>query len=121
MRTRLAVALSVIAITACTNSKSAPARRYIGTATPSTPGPLCSASRAEAQIRDGKIILAPDEGTWILYGLVSEDGTVSADKTQQAASKQPWETTFDGHWTSAAVTGTYTTPRCSFAIVLKPS
>lgn len=111
-------ALPVILLTACAAPSTGPAHRYIGTATPTTPGPLCQASRAEAQIRNGQIILSPDEGTWVLDGLVSSDGAVSADKAVEGFNKQPWETTFQGHWTPLSLTGTYKTPRCTFTLAL---
>jgi hypothetical protein len=111
--------LALAAIVACAGPTTSPARRYIGTATPSTVGPLCPPSKAEAQVREGTIILAPDEGTWVLLGLVSPGGDVSAEKTEQSANKQPWTTTFDGHWTPTTIKGTYTTPRCTFVIDLR--
>jgi hypothetical protein len=118
MKALTASAISVACIAACAAPGAGPAHRYIGTTNPSTPGPLCPASKAEAQIRDGQIILAPDEGTWVLDGLVSSDGTVSADKTIQGTNKQAWITAFQGHWTPTSITGTYTTPRCTFSIFL---
>jgi hypothetical protein len=115
----LTPALALAAVTACAGPTTSPSRRYIGTATPSKIAPLCSPSKAEAQVRQDTIILAPDEGTWILQGLLSPDGRVSADKTEQAANKQPWSTSFVGHWTPTTINGTYTTPRCTFSIELK--
>lgn len=118
MKALTASAISVTFLAACTSPAVGPAHRYIGSATPSTPSPLCPASKVEAQIRDGQIILAPNEGTWVLDGLVSSDGTVAADKTIQGINKQAWITSFQGRWTPTSVIGTYTTPRCTFAIAL---
>jgi hypothetical protein len=104
--------------TACVGPPTGPAPRYIGTATPTTPGPLCPASTASAQVREGQIVFAPDEGTWLLDGLVNKDGTTTADKTRPGVNKQPWETTFIGKWTPFAMNGTYKTPRCTYTVAL---
>ena len=119
MSNRSALLLTLLAMAACGAPPTTPGGRYLGTATPFAASPLCRASKAEAQIKDGTLILAPDEGTWILEGLLNTDGTVSADKTQQGANKQPWVTTFEGHWTPTSITGTYKTPRCTFTIGLE--
>ncbi len=114
--------LLAVSLAACTKTVSVePSHRYVGTATPSRPGPLCPTTKAEAQVRDGVMLLAPDDGTWTLQGSLAADGTVAADKTIQAASKQPWTTMFQGRWTPTDITGTYTTPRCTFSIALKSS
>ena len=112
------LAASILAACAAPAPLTATARRYIGTATPSTPGPLCPSSTAEAQVRNGEFIFAPNEGTWVLQGILTPDGSVAADRTIPGVDKRPWQTTFDGRWTPATVIGTYKTPRCSFAVSL---
>ena len=94
-------------------------RRWIGPVTPTTPGKTCTPSTGVAQVTDGKVTFAPDQGTWVLLGTLSADGTILAEHTRPGADKQPYSTTLDAKWTPGLITGTYTTPRCTFTVSLR--
>ncbi len=91
---------------------------YAGTATPAAPSGLCRPGRASLRLHDGQALFVPEEATWSLPGAAKPDGTVTAERTGNGADKKPWPTRFAGTWTPGAVTGTYTTPRCTFAVQL---
>ena len=118
MMPRLALVLT-LSLTTCGTPATTPTGRYIGSATPRTPGPLCESSKATAQIRNSVVIFTPDDGTWILEGLANPDGTLTADHSRIGVNKQPYDTTFEAHWTPTTITGTYKTPRCTFTVDLK--
>lgn len=110
--------LALLALSACASSSPTPAGRYLGAVTPANPGPLCTPSKAVAQIRDGIVIFAPDEGTWILEGVANADGTLTADHARQTPSRQLYATTLEARWTTDEVSGTYKTPRCTYTVTL---
>lgn len=95
-----------------------PNGRYVGTATPAAPSEACRASHASLRLHDGQALFVPEETTWTLTGTVQPGGTVQAERTALGADKKPYATRFAGTWTLGAVTGTYTTPRCTFAVRL---
>ena len=97
---------------------SGPTTRFTGAITPTTPGPLCPASKASLQIKDKSIVFAPDEGTWILTGTLAPENTLTADKSRVAANNQIYDTTFEGRLSPGKITGTYKTPRCLYSVVL---
>lgn len=113
--------LALIALGACSSTPITNGR-YIGAVTPTTPGPLCPATRGVAKVKDSIITFTPDEGTWVLQGSLEPDGTLSADRSQIGVNKQPWETTLEARWTLTSITGTYKTPRCNYTVTLtRPS
>ncbi len=109
--------IPLLLITACTTSTT-PNGRYVGTATPIAPSDLCKTSRSILQLHDGQALFTPDEATWSLPGTVSAAGTLQAERTGQGANKKPYPTRFTGTWTTQAVAGTYTTPRCTYSVQL---
>ena len=103
-------------LTAC----AAPAGgNWIGEVTPRAPGPACVKTRGIATIKDDRATFIPNEGTWILLGTAHADGRVDAERIQDGANRQPFETRLEGRWTSTTLTGTYTTPRCVFDVTLR--
>lgn len=113
MRSLPALAL----LAACANPDMANGR-WIGPLVPATPGPACPPSTGVAQFSANRLIFTPDEGTWVLQGAAAPDGTVTAERTRQGADKQPFTTKLAAKWTQQTVTGTYTTPRCTYAVNL---
>ncbi len=109
---------ALLTLSACASSPPTPTGRYLGVVTPTNPGPICTPSKAVAQIRDGIVIFAPDEGTWILDGVANADGTLTADHARQAPSHQLYATTLEARWTTETVSGTYKTPRCTYTVAL---
>ena len=110
-------AAMLLSVAACT-LPSGPTSRFTGAVTPTTPGPLCPASRASLQIKDGSVVFSPDEGTWILTGTLAPDNTLTADKSRVASNNQVYDTTFEGRLSPGKISGTYKTPRCSYNVVL---
>ncbi len=109
--------IPLLLLTACA-TPTTPDGRYVGAATPSAPSELCKTSRAVLRLHDGQALFIPDEATWSLQGTVSPAGTLQAERTGQGADKKPYPTRFAGTWTPQSVTGTYTTPRCTYAVRL---
>ena len=118
---KIAVLATIVAVSACSGSPAGPSGRWIGQVTPKTPGPLCTQTRGVLQIRDNTVLFEPNEGTWILQGEAKPDGTLYANKTQLGADKKPYETAIEARWTPTSIVGTYTTPRCTFAVTLTRS
>ena len=109
--------LPLLAVAACA-APTTPTGRYAGALTPAAPSDQCRPGRASVQMHDGQALFVPEEATWSLPGTVKPDGTVTAERTAPGADKKPWPTRFAGTWTLGQVTGTYTTPRCTFAVQL---
>lgn len=111
------VLIPLLLLAACAASTT-PNGRYVGIATPSTTSELCKSSRPVVQLHDGQALFIPDEATWSLQGTASPAGTLQAERTGQGANKQPYPTRFTANWTAQNITGTYTTPRCTYAVQL---
>lgn len=92
---------------------------WTGDVTPRTEGPTCTRTRGLATIQGDRATFSPNEGTWLLVGTASPDGRITAEKLQPGAARQLYETRLEGTWTSTAINGTYTTPRCTFDVALK--
>ena len=93
--------------------------RWYGTLTPAPARPGCTIGRASLVVRRAVALFNPNEGTWTLEGRAAPDGSVSAERGGMGANKQAFTTTFSGHATPATVTGTYTTPQCTFTVALR--
>ena len=109
--------VALLAVTACTAAPT-PDARYVGPATPAQPSDQCRPSRAILRMRDGQVLLIPDETTWSLPGIATTAGVLTAERTGAGANRQPFSTRFTGTWTPTNATGTYTTPRCTFTLTL---
>ncbi len=79
---------------------------------------MCKSSRSVLQLHDGLALFIPEEATWSLQGTVSPAGTLQAERIGQGANKKPYPTRFTGTWTTQSVSGTYTTPRCTYTVQL---
>ena len=108
----------VALVPACAAPTGKPTGRWVGSLTPTTPGPACSPTRGVLTVRDGNLTFIPDEGTWVLSGTAAADGAVVAERSRLGANKQPYVTRLSGNWTETTVTGTYTTPVCTAAVNL---
>lgn len=106
-----------LTLAACTPAPT-PDARYAGMATPTQPSDLCKPARAILRIRDGHAILIPDETTWSLSGTATPAGVLTAERDGIGPNRQPFPTRFTGTWSATEASGTYTTPRCTFAITL---
>jgi len=109
-------------LAACTPHATGVSGRWIGPLTANPATPACPNTRGLAQVKTNALIFAPDEGTWILEGTVAPTGDVTASHTRQGANRQPYVTRLTGTLTSELLTGTYTTPTCTYTVQLtRPS
>lgn len=108
--------LPLLALAACTPPQTPPGR-FLGQLTPTRPGPFCAPSRGSLLLRDGQVTFTPDEGVWVLSGTALSNGTLEADR--ETVGKQAYATHLEARWTELEVTGTYTTPRCTYAVALQ--
>ncbi len=108
----------LLLLAACSTAATATDGRWFGTATPDPARPGCAASRASLTVTRGAALFTPDEGTATLQGKTGPDGSVAAQRTGTGANKQPYESRFNAQPSGGGWTGTYTTPRCAFAVVL---
>ncbi len=67
-------------------------------------------------LTNGTALFTPGEGTWNLKGIASASGEVTAERTVIGADKKPYVTRLSGQWTPTRATGTYITPRCTYAL-----
>ena len=109
--------LSVLLLSACATPIT-PDARYIGTTTPTVPSDLCKSGRAVLRLSNGAAVFTPDDTTWTLTGTATAAGILQAERTSSGANKQPYATRLTGIWTNEAASGTYTTPRCTYAVQL---
>ena len=116
---RLRCILLLIPLGACTQSAGV-SGRWIGPLTATPPNSACPETRGIAQIKANALIFAPDEGTWTLTGTLDPSGTVTATRTRPGADKKPYTTRLAATLTPQALTGTYTTPTCAYAVQLSP-
>lgn len=110
--------LFLLLLLAACAAPTTPDGRYVGAITPAAPSEACRAAHASLRLHGGQALFVPDETTWSLPGTARPDGAVEAERTGRGANKTPWPTRFAGTWTPGAVTGTYTTPRCAYAVRL---
>lgn len=106
----------VLMFVACAGPPAADGR-WFGTMTPSPAKPGCDPARASLSVTRGAALFAPDEGTWTLQGTAA-GGAINAERTGTGANKQPYPTRFSARLGEGGIAGTYTTPRCSFAVKL---
>jgi len=109
--------LAVALLASACDVRSRPQQRWVGQVTPTTAAPGCAATRGVLLMRETDVVFAPDEGTWVLYG-TARPGTLTAAAGRIGADKKPYDTTLEANWTEAEVTGTYTTPRCTYKVTL---
>ncbi len=103
--------------TACV-SLSTPNGNYSGSINPTGISNSCEAVRAFLNIQNGRILFVPNDATWTLEGTAALDGKLQAERTGRSANKQPYSTRFTGTWAKESVSGTYTTPKCTYAVDL---
>jgi hypothetical protein len=112
MRPSLLLLLPLLAA-AC----SADTLNYAGTIRPLA-GTCDPIAQAVLTRRDTTILFAPAAGTLILRGQLTGEKTLAADLTLTDPNKQPYHLTFQGKLDGKRVDGTYTTPRCRYAVNL---
>ncbi len=106
-----------LAASACTPRVS-PDLRWIGKLTPKDNPTACPPTTAVIILHDGHVTFTPDEGTWVLTGTATAAGAMEATRSRQTSGAKLYETSLEARWTESKVTGTYTTPRCTYAVAL---
>lgn len=93
--------------------------RFTGDVTPTGNGTSCPKTEGTLVLLDRDVEFAPDNGTWVLSGTATPDGALQAEKTRESSGSSAYETLLIARWNEHTVTGTYTTPRCSFRVTLQ--
>jgi len=106
--------LAILPLVAC--SVMADTLNYAGTMRP-VAGTCDPASEAVLTRRESAIIFAPAGGTLLLDGKLNGQQLV-AILTLSDPNKQPYHLVFEGTLTGKSINGTYTTPRCRYAVSL---
>jgi hypothetical protein len=75
-------------------------------------------SRAELNLNNSRVLFTPREGIISLEGALAADGTIRATAVSNGMDRTPYGQTFIGSLTGEKVTGSYTTPRCRYAVTL---
>ena len=91
---------------------------WTGDVTPTTANPACEKTRGIAQVNGDTVTFSPNQGTWRLLGNATADGQLTAERITTGANKQPFETRLEARRTPTTITGTYTTPRCTYRVTL---
>lgn len=91
--------------------------RYTGTMTPES---ACGATeQATLMVVEGNARFAANDGAVVVPATVAPDGKLAGQLVLTGGDKKPFPLALDGSVTDDAATGTYTTPRCRFALSLK--
>jgi hypothetical protein len=91
--------------------------RYTGTMTPES---ACGATEhATLMVVEGNASFAANDGAVVVPATVAPDGKLAGQLVLTGGDKKPFPLALDGMVTQDAATGTYTTPRCRFALSLK--
>lgn len=98
----------------------APGGRWVGPVTPAGGAACGPATRGVLVARGGDAVFTPSEGVLILRGPVGKDGSVQASASVENADHRSVVTRFDGRIGDGGVSGTMTSPACSYSVALKP-
>ena len=93
--------------------------RWFGDMKPDPAAPGCEAGRASLTGTRGTILFTPNEGTLTLRGAAAPDGAIAAAYTTTGADKKPFVMRLSARLDGDRIAGTYTTPRCSYAVTLR--
>lgn len=118
---RTGLLILLLAVVGCDiGVRNRPELRWIGPVTPTADAAQCPASRGVLVLRDGEVLFAPDEGTWVLNGSAGP-ATLEASQSRITPDHKAYDTKLQARWTDSAVQGTYTTPRCTYHVALSRS
>lgn len=90
---------------------------YAGDLTPKS-GTCDPPGRAMLSRHGRYVQFTPRQGVLILDGQVTPDGQVTASLDTPGADPKPYHLSLTAQLTANTVTGTYTTPRCRYAVSL---
>jgi len=90
--------------------------RYTGTMTPES---ACgTAEKATLTVAKGTASFAANDGAVVVPATVATDGKLAGQRVLIGGDKKPFPLSLDGTVTNDVATGTYTTPRCRFSLLL---
>jgi hypothetical protein len=91
--------------------------RYSGAMTPES---ACGAAEhATLMVIEGNASFAANDGAVVVPATVAPGGKLTGSLVLTGGDKKPFPLTLDGVVTEQSATGTYSTPRCRFALSLK--
>lgn len=114
---KISIFCLALLVAACA-SLNTPNGSYTGPINPTSLSNSCKPGQAILTIQNGHILFVPNDATWTLEGAADPDGTLQAERTGRSANKQPYSTRFTGTWAKESVSGTYATPKCTYAVDL---
>jgi len=109
----------LLLLAACGAPAPATDGRWFGTMQPDPATAGCQPGRASLVVMRNAVLFTPDEATRTLEGIAAPDGAITAGRTTTGADKKPYVTRLAARLADGAITGTYATPRCRYAITLK--
>ncbi len=109
----------LLLLAACGGPAPATDGRWFGTMQPDLATAGCQPGRASLVVTRNAALFTPDEGTRTLEGTATPDSAITAERTTTGADKKPYATRFAARLADGTITGTYTTPRCRYAVTLK--
>lgn len=97
-----------------------PARNFVGPVTARPGNPACQTSRGTLTVRGRQFQFEPNEGVLVIQGGIAPDGHLRGEDTTRGVDHHPFTLRFEGTLAGDEVTGTLTTPRCTFDVALRP-
>jgi hypothetical protein len=112
---RFAAFVMLAALAACTAASPRQAR-YSGTMTPDS---ACGATeKATLTVVKDTASFAANDGAVVVPATVAQGGKLAGQRVLIGGDKKPFPLSLDGTVTDDVFTGTYTTPRCRFSLLL---
>ena len=105
-------------LAACTSPTAATDGQWFGDMAPEQPALGCPPGRASLVSTRNVVLFTPNEGTQTLAGTIAATGAVTAERTTTGADKKPYVAALAARVEGGAITGTYATPRCRYAVRL---
>ena len=103
-----------IATTGC-SIENRPKLQYSGQLTSDSSS--CPRTNGTLVIQQGKVVFAPDDGTWTLDGTLN-GASVEADKSRPSFDHKIFATDLKATVTDTKALGTYSTPTCKYNVDL---
>ena len=108
----------LLLLAACASPTAATDGQWFGDMTPEQPAPGCPPGRASLVSTRNAVLFTPNEGTQTLVGTIEAGGAIAAERKTVGADKKPYVVTLSARVADEAISGTYATPRCRYAVRL---